>query len=274
MTQVTRRRRPVAVMLWAAALVCAACGGDGDDVATDTTTAPDLTHSPSTTIDAPTHVATSPEQTDTSPTIMTTAIDVTSAAHPPDVVATADEVAPPTGTPISIGVAYAETGRAAGAYNMSDGVAKAWAEWVNEEMGGVNGHPVEIVVGDDQSTGDGAAAAGRDVVESGAVAVIINDSSAENALADFLAEQGVPNIAGTANAAPADSGESHWPNHYFPLATGSPESIATPMVVAASAGFKNLGAIVCSEVPSCLDADRVYSAIAPGLGIGYAGVVV
>ena len=53
--------------------------------------------------------------------------------------------AAPTGTPIKIGLVYSETGRTALTYGMTDGVANAWAEWVNTEMGGVNGHPVEIV---------------------------------------------------------------------------------------------------------------------------------
>lgn len=202
-----------------------------------------------------------------------TAIVVGSGSDPVAPVASTTPAMPPTGTPVTIGVVYAETGRVAGAYGMSDDVAEAWADWVNLEMGGVNGHPVEIVAADDVSTGDGAAAAGRRVVDAGAVAVIINDSSAENALADFLAERGVANIGGTANARPADSGDTHWPNLYFPVAPGSPEASAIGMIVAARAGMMNYSAVVCSEVPSCLDADVVLSSVAADVGIDYAGAV-
>ena len=66
---------------------------------------------------------TAPDRSDTPPAT----IDATVAPDPPDTVAANNEVTSPTGTPIAIGVVYAETGRVAGAYGMSDDVAIAWA---------------------------------------------------------------------------------------------------------------------------------------------------
>jgi branched-chain amino acid transport system substrate-binding protein len=184
------------------------------------------------------------------------------------------EAAAPTGTPITIGVVFSETGRTAVTYDASGPVAEAWAEWVNAEQGGVNGHPVEIAAVDGLSTGEGAAAAGREVVESaGAVAVVINDSTAENALSQYLESQGVPYIGGSNNGRPADSSPTHWPNLYFHQGTSVPPSSASTLLVAAEAGGTTLAAAVCSEVPTCAEAGGLYEQLAPELGLEYVGLV-
>jgi branched-chain amino acid transport system substrate-binding protein len=187
---------------------------------------------------------------------------------------TGTTAAKPTGTNIVLGVVYSETGRTGNAYGNSDDVAKAWAQWVNNEQGGVNGHPVEIAAGDSKSTGEGAAAAGREVVESKkAVAVILQDSTTEAALTTYLEGQGVPNIGGSANGRPPDSGTTHWPNLYFNQAPSSPTTSATPLVVSAAAGLKKFGAAVCAEVPVCAEADKLFGALAPKLNLQYVGLV-
>jgi branched-chain amino acid transport system substrate-binding protein len=181
---------------------------------------------------------------------------------------------PPTGTPVKIGVIYAETGRTGAVYNMIDDVANAWAEWVNTEQGGVGGHPVEIVAADDESTGEGAVAAARDLVESqGVVAVVIQDSAAETATLEYLSEQGVPFIGGTNNNRPIDGGETSWPNTHFVMSPSNPGTAAGPLLAAQAIGQTAFGAAVCAEVPACAQAGQLYEPVAQGLGIEYVGLV-
>lgn len=184
------------------------------------------------------------------------------------------EVEAPTGTPIKIGVIYAETGRTGTVYNTIDDVANAWAEWVNTEQGGVNGHPVEIVAVDDESTGEGAVAAARELVESeGVVGVIIQDSAAEIATVDYLSQQGVPYLGGTANNRPIDGSGSEWPNTHFVTAPSNPGTAAGVLVAASTVGQQAFGATVCAEVPACAEAGQLYEPVAGGLGLEYVGLV-
>lgn len=168
---------------------------------------------------------------------------------------------------------FSDTGRSAPAYDTVDSVAAAWAEWVNTEMGGVNGHPVEVIAKDGLSTGEGALAAANELISEGVVGIIIEDSTAENAIAEAITAAGIPMIGGTANGRPSDSGEAHWPNTYFNTAPSNPSSAASTMLATAAAGLTKFSAAVCAEVPACAEAGGLYSAVAPGVGIEYVGLV-
>jgi branched-chain amino acid transport system substrate-binding protein len=176
----------------------------------------------------------------------------------------------PTGTKITLGLATALTGRTAAAYLSSQDVANAWVEMVNKEKGGVNGHPVEIAVGDNKGNGEGAAAAVREVVEEkGAIAVVVQDSTTENVAAQYLPTKNVPYIGGSANGRPA----AGWPNTFFHQAPSSPSLAAAPLVIAKALEGKKFGAAVCAEVPACSEAAKVYDAEAPTVGVEFVGLV-
>ena len=249
-------------------LVAASCGGDDDDAAdTATTSAEGATEA--TEGDAATTAA---ETTAAEEDVATTeAESETTEAETGTTGGAAEE---PTGTPVKIGVIYAETGRTGGTYNTVDDVANAWAEWVNTEQGGVNGHPVEIAAVDDTSTGEGAVAAARELVETeGVVGIVIQDSAAEVATVDYLAEQGVPYIGGTANNRPVDGGDTSWPNTHFVTAPSNPGTAAGTLLAASAIGQTAYGATVCAEVPACAEAGQLYQPVADAVGIEYVGLV-
>lgn len=261
MSSSKRRSRYAIAMMCAFSLVAAACGSDeaaqtAETADTGETTEPAVTE-PATTEPAATEPAvTEPDTTE-----------------PATTESVSTEPVPPTGTPVKIGLVYSETGRTALTYGMTDGVANAWAEWVNTEVGGVNGHPVEIVAADGQSTGEGAVAAANELVAAGVVGIIVQDSTAENAIAETITAAGIPMIGGTANGRPSDTGEAHWPNSYFNTAPSNPASAAATMFAASSAGLTKYAAAVCAEVPACAEAGKLYEAVGPGLGIEYVGLV-
>lgn len=266
MTTIRRRSRYAMATICAFSLVAAACGGDdesGDDTAVESETATaETTAAPATTAAEEAPATTAAEES-----------PATTAAEETPATTAAEEVAPPTGTPIKIGLVYSETGRTASTYGMTDGVANAWAEWVNTEMGGVNGHPVEIVAADGQSTGEGAVSAASELIAAGVVGIVVQDSTAENAIAETITAAGIPMIGGTSNGRPSDTGDAHWPNSYFPISTSNPASASGPMAATAASGLTNFSAAVCAEVPACAEAGGLYDAIAPAFGIEYVGLV-
>jgi branched-chain amino acid transport system substrate-binding protein len=258
------RTRAALAAIATCSLLAAACGGDDDDAtvepAAESTDAP----AASSTEDP---AAESTEESDGSVDDSTAGSTADSTAGATDGSGAAD------GTPIKIGLVYAETGRTASTYSMTDGVAKAWAQWVNEEMGGVNGHPVEIVAEDGLSTGEGAVAAAQKLIDEGVVGIVVQDSTAENAILETITAAGIPMIGGTANNRPVDSGDAHWPNTFFPTSPGNPATAAGPLLATSAAGLTSFSAAVCSEVPACAEAGGLYEAVGPGLGVEFEGLV-
>jgi branched-chain amino acid transport system substrate-binding protein len=186
---------------------------------------------------------------------------------------TTDEADQPTGAPIALGVVYAETGRSASTYGIVDSVGTAWQDWVNSEMGGVGGHPVEVKFYDGASTGEGALAAANEAIADGVVGIIVQDSTAENAIAEAITTAGIPMIGGTSNGRPQDSGDAHWPNTYFTTAPSNPSAAVSSLLATKSAELGSFAAAVCSEVPACAEAGRLYTAVSPNLGVDYVGLV-
>ena len=254
MSRFNRRARTTVGALCLFGLVFAACGSD-DGEAADTTAAAE-------------------EAADTTAAVEEAADTTAAAEEAADTtVAAEEEMAAPTGTPVKIGIVFSETGRTAATYGATGPLALAWAEWVNAEMGGVNGHPIEVVAKDGASTGEGALAAANELIAEGVVGIVIQDSTAENAIAEAITTAGIPMIGGTANGRPSDTGEAHWPNTYFNTAPSNPATAASTMMAAAASGAKTYAAAVCSEVPACAEAGKLYEPVAPSLGLEYVGLV-
>jgi branched-chain amino acid transport system substrate-binding protein len=168
MQQLLRVRRPIAA-LGALALGLAACGGsDAERVGTGTGT--------ETGTDEP--AATSETSAGTT--------------------SLRDQAAPveASGEPIVVGNVSSLTGGAL--FPEASVAAKAVFDRVNSE-GGINGRPLELIIEDDAGTPEGAATAGRKLVEQdGVVGMVGSASTIECAInSAFYAEQGVYSIQGT-----------------------------------------------------------------------------
>ncbi|WP_157910456.1 ABC transporter substrate-binding protein [Pseudofrankia sp. BMG5.36] len=176
----------------------------------------------------------------------------------------------PTGTPITIGLIASSTGAFSETYAPAGPVSQAWADMVNKELGGINGHPVTVKVYDDQLQADKAAAAAREAVEQdGVVAIAIESSVAGPAIADYLDSKGVPIIGGVNFARSAENSPSTW----FGTDIQAPQILQTTANVAKDAGLHSTVGVVCSEVPECAAIGKVQQAYAPKVGIDYKGTV-
>jgi branched-chain amino acid transport system substrate-binding protein len=204
----------------------------------------------------------------------TTAAPTTVAPAPtaaPVTTAAPTVVAKPTGAAVKIGFLSAETGNASSAYKNGVGVVNTWAKWVNAEMGGIGGRPVEIVSADDKNTGADALAAGKDLVESkNVIAIIIQDSTAETALSSYMTDKKFPVIGGSANQALSGVGHGTSP-YWFPTATGGTAGAESPAIIANKLGQGPLTTAVCGEVPACAAGSILSANKAKEFGLAYAG---
>jgi branched-chain amino acid transport system substrate-binding protein len=96
-----------------------------------------------------------------------------------------------TGSPIKIGFIYSATGGAASSYIDSQLGAQARFDAQNAQ-GGINGHPLQLVIADDASTPAGNNLAAELVVQQKGVFAVIEDSSLAFGGVKYLNQQGIP----------------------------------------------------------------------------------
>ncbi|MDE0115271.1 MAG: ABC transporter substrate-binding protein [bacterium] len=167
--------------LLALVLVASACGNDDDDTdsaATDQPTAAAATETPAATE--------APAATETP-----AATEAPTATEAP-----ADAPVEATGEPIKVGNVSSLTGGAL--FPEASVAAKAVFDRVNAG-GGINGRPIQLVVEDDAGTPEGAATAGRKLVEQDDVVAMVGSASTLECAVNsaFYAEKGVYSIQGT-----------------------------------------------------------------------------
>lgn len=136
----------------------------------------------------------------------------------------ADAAAAPDGEPIRLGSvltiqnpAWSNAGTAA--------VNEAWAAWVNEELGGINGRPLEVINCDDEGDPALALSCTEDLIDEGVVAFVNNSSLAfgPNALPTMESE-GLVNLGGWPIFDPEYQSEHNFPS--TPGASGSYPALA------------------------------------------------
>jgi len=168
-----------------------------------------------------------------------------------------------SGTPITLGASITESGSVAvgGGYSYSAAVANAWTKWVNAN-GGVNGHPVKMVVLDDAATPATEESNVRELVQQDhAVAVFVEDQS-EGLVAPYLASQHVALFSGL-----TDGGHTQQTTSWFGVDIEPPYIPLDFALVNKDAGATKESNAVCSEVAACLAYGKQLAAFAPKIGM-------
>lgn len=165
--------------LLALVLVASACGNDDDDAEGTATEQPA----------APTATAEAPEAP--AATEAPTAAEAPAATEAPE-----EAPAEATGEPIKVGNVSSLTGGAL--FPEASAAAKAVFDRVNAS-GGIGGRPIQLIVEDDAGSPEGAATAGRKLVEQDDVVAMVGSASTLECAVNsaFYAEQGVYAIQGT-----------------------------------------------------------------------------
>ena len=190
------------------------------------------------------------------------------AATSPTAASTATSGPTPTGEPIKIGLLAATTGASAAGQRSIDKVGAAWEAWANDN-GGINGQPVELVFKDSANDPATASAAAKELVEQDQViAITLADGSAEDAVGPYLHEQRIPVVGGFGFSS------NVWGklDNFFTLKTDVTAIVAGPILAAEVSGATTFAAVVCAENPSCAQAEQLYQALIPSIGIEYAGL--
>lgn len=172
----------------------------------------------------------------------------------------------PTGSPIKIGVAAAQTGEEGDLFASGVPTANAWAKWVNS-TGGIGGHPVKIYVQDTQSSTTAALSAVKTLVSDGVVAVVSLDAISEGAMGPYLQSQKIP-ILGVAYS-PALSGLSN----DFSSSVSTLGTSLLELQVSKQTGKSNFTSVYCAEAPSCAQAGQFYKGNAPAFGVSFKGAL-
>jgi branched-chain amino acid transport system substrate-binding protein len=119
-----------------------------------------------------------------------------------------DEPTAATGEPIVLGMINQDN-TPAGSFPELSAAVLAGVEWVNEELGGIDGRPIEVQVCNTEFSPEGSAACGQRFVELGVPVVVGGIDVFGNAI-DTLGDNGIPYAGGI----PVSSQSSNAPNSF------------------------------------------------------------
>jgi branched-chain amino acid transport system substrate-binding protein len=143
----------------------------------------------------------------------------------------------------------------------------AWAKWTNAH-GGINGHPVKMIVLDDGLVPARSQAAIRRLVDGEKVVAIVGSYSlADVTWADYVQKKGVPVVGGTATEAPFMTHPG-----FYASGAQTPALLYALVNETRKAGKLKLGVLVCAEAPVCAGLPPVMERIATQV-IGGSSVV-
>ncbi len=181
----------------------------------------------------------------------------------------ASTAAAATGTPYVVGSIISETGAASAQYAVSAGELTAWAKWTNAH-GGVNGHPVQLVIKDDQSSPSAGIQAANELVAQHVFALVEGGSGVAPSWAPTIQKAGIPVVGGDPSAAPP---WGTYANMYGTTASAAADAdIYMKAVVAA--GKSKVGVLYCKEVAACAAALSAFQVSAKKYGVQVIGEAV
>ena len=176
----------------------------------------------------------------------------------------------PTGSPIKIGVIATLSGPQAPSSNQGATVAPAWADYVNKDLGGINGHPVQVIVKDDAGQPTTAASAINELISDKVVAILAGSDNLVPAFSDTTAKAGIPLVGGPSNAA-----DWYTKPLMFPTPTDVASGLASQVLVAKQFGHaKKFANLYCAEVAACKQASPALKGTAQKVGMGYTELAV
>jgi branched-chain amino acid transport system substrate-binding protein len=178
--------------------------------------------------------------------------------------------AAPSGSPIKIGVIATLSGPQASSSNQAATVAPAWADYVNKQLGGINGHPVVVSVKDDAGQPTTAASVINGFVNDKVVAILAGSDNLVPAFSAITIKAGIPLVSGTANSA-----DWYTKPLMYPTVTDVASGLVGQMLVAKQFGkAKKFADLYCAEVAACKQADPPLKQVATKLGVGFTSLAI
>jgi branched-chain amino acid transport system substrate-binding protein len=175
-----------------------------------------------------------------------------------------------TGTPIVIGSvgSYTEDG-----FTDPGGPAiQAWASWVNAH-GGINGHPVKLIVEDNKGDQAQAVSLVKQLVQQDHVVAFVSnqDGSLNAGYASYLDQQKIPVLGGSVFTL------EPWVSDpmFFPEGLTAIQDMESLALSAKTLGITTVGSLACSEAAQCASANTLAKSVFGAAGISdvYGGLV-
>lgn len=169
------------------------------------------------------------------------------------------------GDPIVIGTFGSFTGPNEAVLGKASVGVEAWVKDINDN-GGLNGHPVKLMIRDDASDPAKALQAAKELVEQDKVVAIVGQmSNASSGAQAYLEKKKVPVVGGLAAEqtflVSAD---------FFPSGNSAVMETYGMMKEAKKAGATKVGALYCAESPTCAQVDGLGKAFSQMLDLGWA----
>lgn len=139
---------------------------------------------------------------------------------------------------------------------------QAWAKTVNA-AGGINGHPVDLIVKDDQGSGPIALSQVQALWQNQHINAIVSScTNFDSAWMPYAIKNGIPVIGGQAT-------DTFWGSskYVFPDATGFPTFNYSVAKAVQTVGAKDFGVAYCAESPACLEGVPAIASNAAALGL-------
>jgi branched-chain amino acid transport system substrate-binding protein len=177
-----------------------------------------------------------------------------------------------TGDPIVIGTVGGFSGSQSASQALIDDAMQVWVDSVNHD-GGVNGHPIKLVVKDDANDPAKALQAVKELVEQDKVQAIVGHASlVSTQWADYVTEKKIPVIGG-----PPVEITSNTEANFFPTGSNFMTLTVAQFVRMEKEGLSKMGLFYCAESPVCASLEGVATAAASlvgdDVGIAYSGKI-
>lgn len=137
---------------------------------------------------------------------------------------------------------------------------EAWADSVNAH-GGIDGHPVHIIVEDDGGV-PGTAVSDAQTLIADHVVVAADMSIVDQTFASTFQQAGIPVVGIENNNAPFGTNPD-----FYPEGQTQDSAIEAVLQTAKAAGAANLGNVYCAESPVCAQSVPAFAAAGKALGI-------
>src|ERR1700758_2584870 len=169
-----------------------------------------------------------------------------------------------SGTPFMVGAMGTFTGVASGSTGDAKTVFQDWVSATNA-AGGINGHPVQAVILDDQNNPSTALSNAQQLVQQDHVKVIFDLSdNLESSFAKVVDTAKVP-VLGQSESAVLGTD----PNFYSTGTTVEP-LIWGELKAANVAKVSKIGALYCAEIASCAETVPLFTQLGPTVGVSLA----
>ncbi|MBO0729916.1 MAG: ABC transporter substrate-binding protein [Acidimicrobiaceae bacterium] len=167
----------------------------------------------------------------------------------------------PSGSPIKIGAICTCSGPLASETAQTPDIYKAWADSVNAS-GGINGHPIQVIVDDDAGNAGTSITDVHQLVGSQHVVALVDMTDDDETWASYVQSQNVPVIGSGTSTTPMYTNPDFYPE-------AQTEDALFPSIIDAAkgAGATNLALLYCAEAVQCQEGIAPLKQVGKQLGL-------